>query len=64
MGLITLSNRARAIVINDNATLADTVRAAADYDNDTNKDTHCNVFLTVQWDGTAPSANVAIGDLY
>ena len=64
MGSVTYTNRARAIVINDNATLANGVRAAADYDNDTNKDLWCNVFLTVQWNTTPPTAGDKIGELY
>jgi len=64
MGAVTYTNRARAIVINDDASLATTVRAAADYDNDANKDLWCNVFLTVQFDSTAPSAGDKIAELY
>ena len=64
MGAVTYTNRARAIVINDNATLNNAVRAAADYDNDTNKDLWCNLFLTVQWNSTAPSAGDKIAELY
>ena len=64
MGSVTYTNRARAIVINDNATLGNGVRAAADYDNDANKDLFCNVFLTVQFNTTPPTAGAAIGELY
>ena len=64
MGAATYTNRARAIVINDDALLANGSRAAADYDNDTNKDLWCNVFLTVQYNTTAPSAGDKIGELY
>ena len=64
MGAVTYTNRARAIVINDNATLNNGVRAAADYGNDTNKDLWCNVFLTVQWNTTAPSAGDKVAELY
>ena len=45
MGSVTWTNRARAVVIDDDASLATTVRAAADYDNDSNKDMFCTVFL-------------------
>ena len=64
MGSVTYTNRARAIVINDNAALADDARAAADYDNDTNKDLACNVYLVVQWNTTAPTPDDRIAELW
>ena len=64
MGKTTWTNRARVNVIDDNASLANNVRAAADFDNDGNKDLYCNVFLKVQFDTTAPSANAKIAELY
>ncbi len=59
MGAVTYTNRARAVVINDDAALGNGVRAAADYDNDTNKDLACNVLLTVQWNSIS---GIAAGD--
>lgn len=64
MGSVTYTNRARTNVIDDNATLANNTRAAGDYDNDTNKDLFCNVFLTVQYDGGPPTAGDKIAELY
>ena len=51
-------------VIDDGATLADGGRAAGDYDNGTDLDTHCMAYLTVQWDSGAPSAGEIVGDLF
>lgn len=59
-----LRNTARTTVINDDATLADGSRAAADYDNSTELDLLCEVYLQVQWDGTAPAAGDKIAELY
>jgi len=64
MGSTTWTNRARVNVIDDNAALANNVRAAGDFDNDSNKDLYCNVFLKVQFDTTAPSAGFKIAELY
>ena len=64
MGAVTYTNRARVAVIDTGVALANNVRDAADYDNDANKDLWCNVFLTVQFDTTAPAANVKIAKLY
>ena len=64
MGATTWTNRARVNVIDDGTTLADTVRAAADYDNNSNKDLSCNVFITVQWNTTAPADGVKFAQLY
>jgi len=64
MGLVTFSNRARVNVIDDGTTLANNVRSADDYDNDTNKDMFCNIYLTVQFDDGPPAAGVRIADLY
>ena len=51
-------------VINDNAALADGSRAAGDYNNATNRDPLCDVYLTVQFDTTAPSAGTLVAELY
>lgn len=64
MGAVTSTNRARVNVIDDNASLANNVRAAGDYDNDVNKDLFCNVFLTVQYDTGPPVAGDKIAELY
>ena len=52
------------VVINDDATLANGVRAAADYDNSTEVDLGCDVYLQVQYDTTAPTAGDKIAELY
>jgi len=59
-----LRNSAFIVVIDDNATLADTVRAAADYDNSVKQDLGCDVYLQVQYDATAPAAGDKIAELY
>ena len=59
-----LGDTALSTLINDNATLADTVRAAADYDNGTELDIWCIPYLEVQWDTTAPTAGDMVADLY
>ncbi len=64
MGAVTYTNRARVAVIDTGVALANGVRDAADFDNDTNKDLWCNVFLTVQFDTTAPTAGDKIAELY
>lgn len=64
MADFTLTRRARATVIDDDATLDDGVRAAADLENDTNKDNFADFYLTVQWNTTAPSAGDLIAELY
>jgi len=64
MGSVTYTNRARVAVIDIGVALANGVRDAADYDNDGNKDLWCNIFLTVQFDTSAPSANTKIAELY
>jgi len=51
-------------VIDDNATLADAARAAGDYDNDTNKASFCDAFLTVQFDAGPPTAGDKVAELY
>ena len=51
-------------VINDNASLADGVRSAADYDNGTELDIWCIPYIELQWDTTAPTAGDLIADLY
>lgn len=64
MADFTLTRRARATVIDDDATLDDGVRAAADLNNKANNDNFCDAYLTVQWNTTAPSAGDIIGELY
>ena len=64
MGSVTYINRARVNVIDKNATLDNDVRAAADYDNDGNKDLACNVYLSVQWNTTAPTVDDRIAFLW
>jgi hypothetical protein len=51
-------------VINDDATLADGARAAADYDNGTELDIWCIPYLEVQWNTTAPTSGDMVADLY
>ncbi len=50
--------------IDDGATLADGVRAAGDYDNETEKDMFGTAYLQVQWDGTAPSVGDIVAELW
>ncbi len=64
MGAITWAKRARTIVINKDATLANNARAAADYDNSANLDLACNAILTVQWNTTAPTVGDRIAELW
>ena len=64
MGAVTYTNRARTNVIDDNAALTNGLRAAGDFDNDTNKDLFCNVFLIVQYDAGPPTAGDKIAELY
>ncbi len=65
MGAVTQTNRARTNVIDDNALLANGARAAADFDNDANKDLFCNVFLTVQFNSISGIANGdKVGELW
>lgn len=59
-----LRDSSLATVIDDDASLANGVRAAGDYDNSTELDMECEVYLQVQWDGTAPSAGDAVADLW
>ncbi len=59
-----LRNQPFTVVIDDGASLATTVRAAADYDNSAKQDLGCDVYLQVQFDATAPSAGDKIADLY
>jgi len=59
-----LRNQPFTVVIDDDATLANTVRAAADYDNSVKQDLGCDVYLQVQWDGTAPTAGDKVAELY
>lgn len=53
-----------ATVINDDATLGEGVRAAGDYDNETEKDLWGVAYLDVQWDGTAPAAGTIVAELW
>ena len=55
---------AAATVIDDNATLASSARAAADYDNSTNKATHGDLYLTVQWNTTPPTTLDLVAELF
>jgi len=59
-----LRNQPFTVVIDDGTTLADDVRAAADYDNSVKQDLGCDVYLQVQYDTTAPSAGDKIAELY
>jgi len=59
-----LRNQPFTVVIDDGTTLADDVRAAADYDNSIKQDLGCDVYLQVQYDATAPSAGDKIAELY
>lgn len=52
------------VVIDDNASLSDGSRAAADYDNSTSLDFWYIPFLTVQYDGGPPSAGDDIAELF
>lgn len=59
-----LADTTTQTVINDDATLATTVRAAGDYDNGTELDLEAVAYLTVQWDGTAPTTGDSVAELY
>lgn len=59
-----LADTTTQTVINDDATLATTVRAAGDYDNGTELDLETVAYLTVQWDGTAPTTGDSVAELY
>ncbi|MFQ5850893.1 MAG: hypothetical protein ACE5JU_09930 [Candidatus Binatia bacterium] len=59
-----LSDSALATIINDDAALANNVRAAADFNNDTELDLGIMYFLQEQFDATAPAANTKIAELY
>ena len=54
----------RTAVINDDAVLITTDWAAGDYDNSVSLDPFAHMFLTVQWNTTAPSAGLNIANLY
>ena len=54
----------RTTVIDDNAALADLTRAAGDYDNSTELDLGCEVYLKVQYDVSLPAAGDRIADLW
>jgi len=51
-------------VIDDGTTLANAARAAGDYDNGTALDLWCNIYLTVQYDATAPTAGDIVATLW
>ena len=59
-----LSDTGEQNVIDDNAALTDGSRAAGDYDNGTELDVLCDVWLTVQYDGGPPTAGDLVADLY
>jgi len=59
-----LRDTALATVIDDDAVLGNGARAAADYDNSAELDFSGVFYLTVQWNTTAPSANIAVAELY
>lgn len=59
-----LDTTALQTIINDNATLADATRAAADYDTGTALDIWCIPYIEVQWDSSLPTAGDLIADLY
>ena len=59
-----LADTAVQTVIDDDATLGNGVRAAGDYDNGTELDFYCTVYLTVQWNSTAPTAGDKVAELY
>lgn len=64
MADIKLGEGTFATVINDDATLADGVRAAGDLNNGTNLEIIGDAYLTVQWNTTAPTVNTIVGELY
>lgn len=51
-------------VIDLGTTLADAARAAGDYDNGTELDLRCMIYLTVQYDGGPPTAGDSIAEIY
>jgi len=59
-----LRDTALQTVIDDGATLANNVRAAADYDNSAELDLSCDVYLQVQYDAGPPAAGDKIAELY
>lgn len=59
-----LRDSALNVVIDDDATLATTVRAAGDYDNSAELDLGCDAYLQVQYDGTAPAAGDKVAELF
>lgn len=60
-----LSDTGATVVINTDATLADGSRAAADYDNGTELDLVCDVWLeNFHFDTSAPSAGAEVAELY
>lgn len=54
----------RTTVIDDDAVLVDTDWAAGDYDNSVSLDPFAHLFLTVQWNTTAPAALINVANLY
>ena len=59
-----LRNSALTVVIDDGTTLANDVRAAADYDNSVKLDLSCDIYLQVQYDTTAPSVGDRVAEVY
>ena len=51
-------------LIDDNLALVTTDWAAGDYDNGTALDLWANIYLTLQYDTTAPAANLPVANLY
>jgi hypothetical protein len=63
MADFALARIGTASVIDKNATLATTVRAAGDYDNDTDKAAFVDALLIVQYDGGPPTAGAVVAEL-
>ncbi len=59
-----LADTVRTTVINKGVTLADTFRAAGDYDNSTELDLYCHAYLVLEFNTTAPSAGDSVAELY
>lgn len=59
-----LADTSKTTVIDTNTTLADAARAAGDYDNSTELDLMCDIFLSSLIFSAAPSANIIVADLY
>lgn len=59
-----LRDSSLSVVINDDAALTNSSRAAGDYDNSTELDIECDVYLQVQYDAGPPAAGTRVADLY